>query len=50
MLSLIVIPTLYLWVANHVEPWVARRRARRGGDGQPHVIEMPAAAPAELSH
>lgn len=50
MLSLIVIPTLYLWVANHVEPWVARRRARRGGDGQPHVIEMPAPAPAELSH
>jgi HAE1 family hydrophobic/amphiphilic exporter-1 len=29
MLSLIVIPTLYLWAANHIEPWVARRRQKR---------------------
>jgi HAE1 family hydrophobic/amphiphilic exporter-1 len=29
MLSLIVVPTLYLWAANHIEPWVAHRRAKR---------------------
>ncbi len=29
MLSLVVIPTLYLWTANHIEPWVARRRQKR---------------------
>jgi HAE1 family hydrophobic/amphiphilic exporter-1 len=41
MLSLIVIPTLYLWSANTIEPWVERRRARRNisnGRGQ-HVAE-----------
>ena len=45
MLSLVVIPTLYLWAANHVEPWVARRRARRAGDGRAHVLEEPVTAP-----
>ena len=29
MLSLVVVPTLYLWTANHIEPWVQRRRAKR---------------------
>jgi HAE1 family hydrophobic/amphiphilic exporter-1 len=38
MLSLIVIPTLYMWTANHVEPWVAKRRAARGGNGKAHVL------------
>jgi HAE1 family hydrophobic/amphiphilic exporter-1 len=46
MLSLVVIPTLYLWAANHIEPWVQRRRARRAGDGRIHVIEAPATEPA----
>lgn len=41
MLSLIVIPTLYLWAANRIEPWVQRRRARRGGNGRAHVLEAP---------
>jgi HAE1 family hydrophobic/amphiphilic exporter-1 len=45
LLSLVVIPTLYLWTANHIEPWIQRRRARRGGNGRPHVIEAPASAP-----
>ena len=31
MLSLLVIPTLYLWSANTIEPWVARRRGKRPG-------------------
>lgn len=44
MLSLIVIPTLYMWTANHIEPWVARRRARRGGNGRAHAVEAPAPA------
>ncbi len=44
MLSLVVIPTLYLWVANHVEPWVQRRRAGRGPDGRGAVIEVPVPA------
>ncbi|MFN2449159.1 MAG: efflux RND transporter permease subunit [Candidatus Baltobacteraceae bacterium] len=39
MLSLLVIPTLYLWAADHVEPWAQRRR-RKGRDGKP---EQPAA-------
>lgn len=38
MLSLIVVPTLYMWTANHVEPWVAKRRARRTGNGTGHVL------------
>jgi HAE1 family hydrophobic/amphiphilic exporter-1 len=45
MLSLIVIPTLYLWTANKIEPWVQSRRARKGGNGRPHVIDAPAVAP-----
>jgi len=45
MLSLVVIPTLYLWAANHIEPWVQRRRARRAGDGRAHVLEAPATTP-----
>jgi HAE1 family hydrophobic/amphiphilic exporter-1 len=40
-LSLIVVPTLYLWTANHIEPWVQKRRARRGGNGRAHVLEAP---------
>jgi HAE1 family hydrophobic/amphiphilic exporter-1 len=50
MLSLVVIPTLYLWAADHIEPWVQRRRARRAGDGRAHVVEAPVAVPVELSH
>jgi len=45
MLSLVVIPTLYLWAANHIEPWASRRRARRAGDGRAHVLEEPVTAP-----
>jgi hydrophobic/amphiphilic exporter-1 (mainly G- bacteria), HAE1 family len=44
MLSLLVIPTLYLWTANHIEPWVQRRRMRRLPDGKAHGIEEPAPA------
>jgi HAE1 family hydrophobic/amphiphilic exporter-1 len=40
MLSLVVIPTLYLWAANRIEPWVQRRRTR-GGNGRAHVLEAP---------
>ena len=46
MLSLIVIPTLYLWAANHAEPWAQRRRARRAGDGRAHVLEEPVTSPS----
>jgi Cu/Ag efflux pump CusA len=47
MLSLIVVPTLYLWTANKIEPWVQRRRARRLTDGKallppPIPEEVPA--------
>jgi|SRR5579884_613874 len=45
MLSLIVIPTLYLWTANKIEPWVQRRRLRRLTDGKARVVEVPASAP-----
>ncbi|HET9096471.1 MAG TPA: efflux RND transporter permease subunit, partial [Candidatus Baltobacteraceae bacterium] len=38
MLSLIVVPTLYLWTANKFEPWVQRRRARRAANGKAHVL------------
>jgi hypothetical protein len=47
MLSLVVVPTLYLWTANHVEPWIQRRRARRG-NGRAHVVEAPKEQPATL--
>jgi HAE1 family hydrophobic/amphiphilic exporter-1 len=52
ILSLIVIPALYMWTANHIEPWVAKRRARRGGNGKAHVVEAPSTAPVPepLSH
>src|SRR5579872_3426542 len=45
MLSLIVIPTLYLWVANHIEPWAQRRRERRATNGKALV---PPPAPEEV--
>ena len=48
LLSLVVIPTLYLWVANHIEPWAQRRRIRRIGDGHVHVLEAPEPEPAPL--
>ena len=53
MLSLIVVPTIYLLVARHVEPRFApkppsfRRRDRNGrGTGGHGVVEAPAAIPA----
>jgi hydrophobic/amphiphilic exporter-1 (mainly G- bacteria), HAE1 family len=48
MLSLVVIPTLYLWTANHIEPWVVRRRASRAHDGRAPLVEPlpePSGAP-----
>ncbi len=39
MLSLVVIPTLYLWVANHIEPRFGKHA--KGGNGRPHVLEAP---------
>jgi hydrophobic/amphiphilic exporter-1 (mainly G- bacteria), HAE1 family len=50
MLSLIVVPTIYLWVARHVEPRFAPkppsfRRRGRGTDGHA-VVEAPATVPA----
>jgi HAE1 family hydrophobic/amphiphilic exporter-1 len=44
MLSLIVIPTLYLWVAEHIEPRFERKRVK--GDGRVHVGETAAPSPA----
>lgn len=44
ILSLIVIPTLYLWAANTIEPWVQRRRSGKSGNGKAHV-EAPAPQP-----
>ncbi len=44
MLSLIVIPTLYLWVAEHIEPRLARKPGK--GDGRVHVGETAAPSPA----
>jgi hypothetical protein len=41
LLSLIVIPTLYLWAADHIEPWVQRRR--KGGNGRASVAPAPLA-------
>ena len=40
LLSLIVIPTLYLWVAKNVEPRFTSKRV--AGDGRAHVGETPA--------
>lgn len=44
MLSLIVIPTLYLWAVNNVEPRFSRRF--RLGNGKARVAEEPAIAPS----
>jgi len=46
MLSLIVIPTLYLWAVDHIEPRFAKRRDKR--TARTHVGEMraPSGAPA----
>ncbi|HET7813134.1 MAG TPA: efflux RND transporter permease subunit, partial [Candidatus Baltobacteraceae bacterium] len=49
MLSLVVIPTLYLWAANHIEPWVQRRRAKRAKGTNGHAVVSapePAQTPA----
>jgi HAE1 family hydrophobic/amphiphilic exporter-1 len=47
MLSLIVIPTLYLWVVNNVESRFAKRRAKR--EPRAHVGETPAPSGAPAS-
>lgn len=44
MLSLIVIPTLYLWAVNNIEPRFSRRF--RLGNGKARVTEQPAVAPS----
>jgi HAE1 family hydrophobic/amphiphilic exporter-1 len=52
LLSLIVVPTIYLWVARHIEPRFApkpptfRRRPGADGDGRGSVIERPVEVPA----
>ena len=46
-LSLIVIPTLYLWVATHIEPRFTLRPAK--GDSRAHVGETPAPSGAPAS-
>lgn len=46
MLSLIVVPTLYLWTTNKIEPWVQKRRLRRATNGKAHAVETPAEVPA----
>ncbi len=43
MLSLIVVPALYLWVTDHVEPRM--HRGRTVGNGRVHVLEAPVAHP-----
>jgi HAE1 family hydrophobic/amphiphilic exporter-1 len=45
MLSLIVVPTLYFWTANKIEPWLQKRRTRRLTNGKPHVVEAPSEVP-----
>jgi HAE1 family hydrophobic/amphiphilic exporter-1 len=48
LLSLVVVPTIYLWVARHVEPRFAPKPPsfrRRGGDGRA-VLEQPETVPA----
>ncbi|HEV3154295.1 MAG TPA: efflux RND transporter permease subunit [Candidatus Baltobacteraceae bacterium] len=39
LLSLVVIPTLYLWVANHIEPRF--HATAKSGNGRAHVLEAP---------
>jgi HAE1 family hydrophobic/amphiphilic exporter-1 len=46
MLSLIVVPTLYLWAANHIEPWVERRRRKRAATRMPAPPEPVTIGPA----
>jgi HAE1 family hydrophobic/amphiphilic exporter-1 len=46
MLSLVVVPTLYLWAANHIEPWVARRRQKRALANVPAPPEPVTIGPA----
>jgi HAE1 family hydrophobic/amphiphilic exporter-1 len=48
MLSLIVIPTIYLWTANYIEPRVQRRKARRGTNGKApqRELALPEETPA----
>jgi HAE1 family hydrophobic/amphiphilic exporter-1 len=51
MLSLVVVPTIYLWVARHIEPRFAPkppsfRRRGAGGDGHGALIERPVEVPA----
>lgn len=48
MLSLVVIPTLYLWSAEHIETWAQRRRAKRAKatNGHATVAPEPAETPA----
>ncbi|MGZ3498371.1 MAG: efflux RND transporter permease subunit [Vulcanimicrobiaceae bacterium] len=48
LLSLVVIPTLYLWTANHIEPRFRGRRTREAGDGRPHVLEAPPSHPIPI--
>ncbi len=42
MLSLVVIPTLYLWAANHIEPWAKNRRTKAGLGRTAVTGEVPA--------
>jgi HAE1 family hydrophobic/amphiphilic exporter-1 len=49
LLSLVVVPTIYLWVARHVEPRFAPKPPsfrRRGGTDGHAVVEKPEAVPA----
>jgi hypothetical protein len=45
MLSLVVIPTLYLWSAQHIEPRF--NRERHGGNGRPRLPKAGGAPHAE---
>jgi len=48
VLSLVVVPTIYLWVARHIEPRFLPKPPslrRRGGDGRT-VVEKPETVPA----
>ncbi|HEY8315158.1 MAG TPA: efflux RND transporter permease subunit [Candidatus Baltobacteraceae bacterium] len=46
MLSLLVIPAIYLWTATHVEPRFGSRRKGQLTNGHPHVLEAPRTIPA----
>jgi HAE1 family hydrophobic/amphiphilic exporter-1 len=45
MLSLIVVPTLYLWASNHIEPWMERRRRK----GRPVPAGTPQPPPQPVT-